>query len=279
MALAALLDDHSDLQVVTWSGQGADLPRIRQEAERFGLTRLTETLDQRHRDLFQWVVRSFRLPTHGLGLKEVAQYFGIPKISGIRDGIEAETMYRTYRRERDRTHKGALQQQLVDYNRDDLDSLVTVTDRLRTLALHWRRRLLEAEVQRAILRGRARAGSHGRPGRLARARGRLGRGRGARPKPARDSPLLGRAEREGETTNVSVPAPLLFAHRFRRCEIVAGPYRNGERAIAAQPLDEPQPYGVARPQWEGANAPVGETAVTRPHADYWTRSESALAPS
>jgi hypothetical protein len=48
--------------------------------------------------------------------------------------MEADTMYWQCRREHDPTRKAKLRDQLVDYNRDDLDALVAVTEEFRMLS-------------------------------------------------------------------------------------------------------------------------------------------------
>lgn len=130
--LAAILADNSALPILTWSGEGADLPQLRQAAERLNVPDLALAVQERHLDLFQYVWRNLRLPIPGLSLKEVGAYFGIPRLSSVYDGLEAQLMYGRYRRTRGKA-KILLRQQLIDYNRDDLDALVEVAGRVRDL--------------------------------------------------------------------------------------------------------------------------------------------------
>jgi len=129
--LLALVMRHRDVPIVTWNGVGADVPRRRNAGARFGLPELTEALEARHRDLYLYAMRSLRLPIASLSLKDVAEYYGIPKISAVRDGLEAEMMYGEYRRTQDHERKRTLREQLLDYNRDDVDGLIGVAERLR----------------------------------------------------------------------------------------------------------------------------------------------------
>jgi uncharacterized protein YprB with RNaseH-like and TPR domain len=78
----------------------------------------------RHLDLFQEASKSIRLPIPQFGLKEIAAYFGIPRMSNIADGMEAEMKYHAYAREADPVRRQLLKDELVAYNREDLDSLI-----------------------------------------------------------------------------------------------------------------------------------------------------------
>jgi uncharacterized protein YprB with RNaseH-like and TPR domain len=70
-----------------------------------------------------------RLPIPGLGLKEVADYFGIPRLSGVAGGLHARSLHDRYRR----TGDLRLRDRLIDYNRDDLDALVGVSQQFARL--------------------------------------------------------------------------------------------------------------------------------------------------
>ena len=122
-----------ELPIVTWSGTGADLPRIAGATVGLDLQHLREALHERHIDLFTWVCRSVRFPRPGLDLKTVAKYLGVPRLSPIRDGMEAEMLYGRYLDARNGQKRAELQAALCDYNRDDLDSLIGVARRLHEL--------------------------------------------------------------------------------------------------------------------------------------------------
>ncbi len=125
--LADDLREHPDIPIVTWSGEAADVPRIRHKASEFGLQGIVDEIEQRHRDLFRYAMRGVRLPTTSLSLKDVADYYAVPKVSAIRDGTEADSLYRQYQVERNAKRRGTFREQLIDYNRDDLDALIEVT--------------------------------------------------------------------------------------------------------------------------------------------------------
>jgi predicted RecB family nuclease len=131
-ALGALVDAHPGLPVVTWAGHCADIPRLRTAADRsLAVETSLGELFRRHFDLYIYVRDHVRLPIPGLGLKDVAAYFGIPRVAGIADGLQAQMLYAEYLR----TGEAALRDRLIDYNRDDLDALIGVARRLDSLSL------------------------------------------------------------------------------------------------------------------------------------------------
>jgi predicted RecB family nuclease len=131
--LSVILDQHRDAPLVTWAGTGADIPNLRHASSRAGLKKL-RAVSERHVDLFQYATKSFRLPFPNLGLKEVAEYFGIPRVSAISSGLEALGRYEEYRRTRSAGKGRQLRAELEDYNRDDVVCLVAIAERLRALA-------------------------------------------------------------------------------------------------------------------------------------------------
>lgn len=132
--LDAILRKHPYAPVVTWNGNGADLPNLRHAAKRTRVTAALAAVTERHLDVFQYATRNFRLPIPRLGLKEVAEYFGIPRLSAIRNGLEAEWRYYEYLSTRDRARRGALRGELLDYNSDDVGALVASVEKIRELS-------------------------------------------------------------------------------------------------------------------------------------------------
>jgi len=65
-----------------------------------------------------------------LGLAQVASYIAIPKISRVHNGLEALFMWQEYRGSRDEDKRVALKTNLLEYNRDDLEALVGVAERM-----------------------------------------------------------------------------------------------------------------------------------------------------
>ncbi len=134
LALDELLARHSDLPILTWGGVAADLPQLQHGAERHRLDgRLLAAVSERHFDLFLHVTNSLRLPMPGLGLKDVADYFGVAKTSTIQDGLEALFLFAQYQQSRNRTEKQNIRERLVDYNRDDLEMLARAHQAIRLI--------------------------------------------------------------------------------------------------------------------------------------------------
>ena len=109
------------------------MPQLRKAAQRLRLDTLMDTLDLRHLDLFQCFVKTVRLPIPELGLGSVATYYGIPKLSLISDGFEAQWCYAEYRRCRAKRKRRALKARLIEYNHDDLEALAGIAERLGAL--------------------------------------------------------------------------------------------------------------------------------------------------
>lgn len=86
----------------------------------------------RHLDVYQYVLRGLRLPIPELSLKEVARYFGVPRVSNVIDGLDAQMKYEDYHLTKGAERK-VLRQELTSYNRDDLEALIEVADRVREL--------------------------------------------------------------------------------------------------------------------------------------------------
>jgi predicted RecB family nuclease len=125
--LAKLAAANPSLPVVTWSGTAADMPQLRNAWQRLGLGQAPQALDARqHLDLYQYVAKAVRFPIPGLGLRDVASYFGIRSRSRIRDGLQALSVYNKYLRCRNRKKRQRLKGSLLNYNRVDLGALVAV---------------------------------------------------------------------------------------------------------------------------------------------------------
>jgi len=120
------------MPLVTWSGLSADVAQLRGALERLGIRRSSDALFANHLDLFSFMRLNVRLPIPGFGLKDVAEHFRISRQSPIADGLQANMMYAAYRQARGRK-KTKLRQELLRYNKDDLDSLLKVLSKLRTL--------------------------------------------------------------------------------------------------------------------------------------------------
>lgn len=131
--LAALVEANPGLPVVTWSGDCADIPQLRKGAKRLRIGSALSSLQARHVDLYQYARNNVRFPIPSLGLKEIGEYWGIPRVSGVLGGRQAQMMYGDYIASTDKAERTRLRETLLDYNREDVDTLVTVAERIGDL--------------------------------------------------------------------------------------------------------------------------------------------------
>jgi predicted RecB family nuclease len=132
-ALAELVRVHQGLRVITWNGDGADVPRLRKRAVHHELGDTLDPVLSRHVDLYAYARESFRLPIPMLKLESVASYFGILKTSTIKDGLHAKWLFDAYLTSRDPREREDIRRKLLDYNRDDLDMLAAVLEAIQRL--------------------------------------------------------------------------------------------------------------------------------------------------
>jgi len=141
--LATVIEANPALPVLTWGGVSADIPALQLATSRWPSVRSgIEALFSRHSDMYLFARDNVRLPIPGLSLKEVADYFGIPRISDISGGFQAQMMYSTFQR----TGGESLRDRLIDYNRDDLDALVGVTHEFQRMARSLHEAIASLEV-------------------------------------------------------------------------------------------------------------------------------------
>jgi len=132
--LARIVADHPTLPLVTWGGNGADLPKLRKAGHRLNLTKVGESIAANHVDLFQHAAGAVRLPVPDLTLGEVAAYFGVAKLSPVANGLDAQMRYEAYSAAQPGPAKKRLRDELLEYNRDDLVGLVAAAEGMRRLA-------------------------------------------------------------------------------------------------------------------------------------------------
>ena len=102
---------------------------LRAVAERCGAEMLMTALEERHLDLYHWLMHSLMLPTLDFGLKTISKWAGIARTDEVTSGLQATSLYRHYRHSAD----PAIRDRLLDYNREDVDGLVEVIEHLRQL--------------------------------------------------------------------------------------------------------------------------------------------------
>jgi predicted RecB family nuclease len=131
--LAEVVTSNPSFPVITWNGNGADLPELRKAARRLDFKQLPEIVEARHLDLLLHTRRTTRFPIPQMGLDDVASYFTIQRVSQISGGFEAQRLYQEYRSSQDEGRRKAIKDNLIEYNRDDLESLVGVAQRIAGL--------------------------------------------------------------------------------------------------------------------------------------------------
>ena len=132
LTLFERLEKSGRMPVVTWSGRTADLPQLRNAMTRLRIRRSCHALFAGHIDALAFLCSNMRLPIPAFGLKDVAEYFGIARESGVADGREANVMYRQYREARGK-EKTSLRRELQGYNRDDLRCVAEIVGRLASV--------------------------------------------------------------------------------------------------------------------------------------------------
>jgi predicted RecB family nuclease len=129
-SLIKLRRKHISNLFITYGGISADLPQLRKAWQRHGFPcDEFSTLVANHVDLYQFLRKSFRFPIESLSLDDTEKYIGIERYSKISNGLEALAEYKRYVRTRDNT----LKQQLMDYNREDVKSTLSIIDALPKL--------------------------------------------------------------------------------------------------------------------------------------------------
>ena len=130
--LAEVLEAHRELPVATWNGRGADCPVLRKAATR---CRMTDPMEgRRHEDIYWYATKSLRLPTPSTKLKELADYFAIPRLDDVGGGLHAQLLFRQLLTTTDLGSRQRLEDDLLLYNQDDLSVLVGITDELRAMS-------------------------------------------------------------------------------------------------------------------------------------------------
>jgi predicted RecB family nuclease len=131
--IAERLEAVPDAPIVTWWGIRADFPQLKEACKRLGLPHLFERFYERHVDLCVCARNSLRLPIPSLGLGEVAAFFGAEKDSSIENGLAALNLYRRYRTRYSPRVRKQIKDELLIYNRDDLNALIDTARAIEAL--------------------------------------------------------------------------------------------------------------------------------------------------
>jgi len=134
-ALITIKDVLARNMLVTYAGKSADIPTIRKSYSKHGLYPPKLSLI----DLFYDVIftqkperQAIYLPLTDLSEKTVASYLGYsyPKELKIRDGLQALLVFHRYKHERNPRLRNQIREQLLLYNRCDLEMIKIVLQKL-----------------------------------------------------------------------------------------------------------------------------------------------------
>lgn len=132
-ALVDFINEHPLLPVVTWAGDDAEIPEFKKAAEKYGLHDLMRLLFERHFDLCDFMENNLRLPVKYKGLKDIERYFDVTRGTELSGGMQADSLYRRYRRSDDPREQQRIRRILEQYNEDDVHGLVYITRRFQEL--------------------------------------------------------------------------------------------------------------------------------------------------
>ncbi len=120
--------------VLVTFGASADMPQLRKAWNRQGLPpNLWSSLEENHMDLYTFILRNFRFPLASYSLKDIESFLGFQRKNERIDGLLALAMYRQYLRQKNDRKRAALKEELLNYNKEDLQATAFITDRLRDL--------------------------------------------------------------------------------------------------------------------------------------------------
>ena len=117
--------------LATWNGNSADIPQIRNALDFYNLKELINIDARLHTDLYLWVNRNIRLPIPRFTVKAVGDYLGYPRVTEGIDGMLAPILFQEYLESESMT----LKEKLMDYGKDDVNSLIHIVESLLELSL------------------------------------------------------------------------------------------------------------------------------------------------
>lgn len=122
------LEEHPNIPMVTWGGNGADLPQLLKTIARWTINGgpLVDELKRRHIDARLIARKTAILPAQSWSEADVARYLGVHRETRTKDGFYAVRMWQSHGGEED------ARDELIKYNRADVDTLIDIMDMLRT---------------------------------------------------------------------------------------------------------------------------------------------------
>lgn len=131
--LLAILKSNPKHVVITY-GASADMPQLEKAWRRHGFSANEwSDLKKRHVDLHTFVLHNFRFPLSSYSLKDVEGFLGFQRKKERIYGLIALDMYTRYLREKKEPQKLAIKQELLEYNREDLEATAFVAKQLKPL--------------------------------------------------------------------------------------------------------------------------------------------------
>jgi predicted RecB family nuclease len=131
--LLAILKFNPKHVVITY-GASADMPQLEKAWRRHGFpANGWSDLQKRHVDLYAFMLRNFRFPLSSYSLKDVEGLVGFQRNKERIDGLIALGMYNQYLREKKEPQKSAIKQELLEYNKEDLEGTAFVARQLKPL--------------------------------------------------------------------------------------------------------------------------------------------------
>ena len=132
-----VLNRYDDLPILTWYGLGADLPKLAAAWGKHALPlRSFHQLVEKHLDLYQVTLDNYRFPLKSFSLKDIGKHLGFVRKHQDIDGRVALDMYDQYLA-LSKKNKGeclAIKNELLEYNREDLQATLYVLRQLKKLA-------------------------------------------------------------------------------------------------------------------------------------------------
>lgn len=132
LEMMKIIKNNKNLNIVTWSGNTAELVVLKKEFNRLGIP--LEELDvikSHHFDGYRFVDKNIRFPTPNLKLKDLSAFFGIKRNCRIKDAQESMAKFEEYKTAKGKM-KGELKSMLIEYNQDDLNSTIDVIERIKS---------------------------------------------------------------------------------------------------------------------------------------------------
>lgn len=120
--------------VVVTYGASADMPQLEKAWRRHNFSADEwSNLEKRHVDLYTFLLQNFRFPLSSYSLKDVEGFLGFQRKKERINGLIALDMYNRYLREKKEPQKLAIKQELLEYNREDLEATAFVAKQLKPL--------------------------------------------------------------------------------------------------------------------------------------------------